>query len=477
MERVHVFGLSEKQKRGKQAIRGWCALLCAGGLLFLLAYMDDRCVDRAPHAGFCPPEATWRTYCADAPRFWRTLQHAPAGQITVHSIPRRLHEAALAIRLQTGIRPTPSRMRIWLGRQCLIGGQGPHWGGCTYPGLLLRTFSKAHAFLAGPVIASESIYRFRHCYYAWREGYLLFSPHLSYIQQALAAPPVSKEAAGKHEMVLTWTGPAAGTLHISPATLQVSGEIQCNAPLIRKPLSIAEGWSEDALCVVGVADWTVFLQGLILALQSSLVQQLGGEYALNVWRTWGLAWPDLGRSVEEIAIGLASVDMKNNLPEPVGALVMRAEKTATAETHPFAPMLDSMDAIPYAWEAWEGRLAPFLGDAFTLCTAQREDRWLLTSRQSLMYDMLMMPPAPTPSSETIFIRVNWAALSRLGKQGLSWAAKRELLSGYTVREAMDTWTPVLNWMAQWGQMVLRGYGEGKRLHFRGTLVSIAQGAA
>ncbi len=169
--------------------------------------MDDRCVDRAPHAGFCPPEATWRTYCADVPRFWRTLQHAPAGKITAHSIPRRLHEAALAIRLQTGIRPTPSRMRIWLGRQCLIGGQGPHWGGCTYPGLLLRTFSKAHAFLAGPVIASESIYRFRHCYYAWREGYLLFSPHLSYIQQALAAPPLSKEAAGKHEMILHGQGP------------------------------------------------------------------------------------------------------------------------------------------------------------------------------------------------------------------------------------------------------------------------------
>ena len=171
-----MFGLSEKQKRGKQAIRGWCALLCAGGLLFLLAYMDDRCVDRAPPRRLLPPEATWRTYCATYRAFGARCNTPPQEKSPRTVSPRRLHEAALAIRLQTGIRPTPSRMRIWLGRQCLIGGQGPHWGGCTYPGLLLRTFSKAHAFLAGPVIASESIYRFRHCYYAWREGYLLFSP-------------------------------------------------------------------------------------------------------------------------------------------------------------------------------------------------------------------------------------------------------------------------------------------------------------
>ena len=131
----------------------------------------------------------------------------------------------LAVRKNTGIRPTPSRWRLWLGPTFSASGSKDEVGYCVHPGLLLHA---AHRLLATLGTKPDSgVFQYRTWHYAWRNGSLVFSDSADYVRAALDAPPVRLDPELRSGQVrLERFGDAPATLTLAAGkTVRVQGSL------------------------------------------------------------------------------------------------------------------------------------------------------------------------------------------------------------------------------------------------------------
>lgn len=458
--------MSLRANKRLRIAKGWYGLFAALVLYCALAAVDHA-VKQAPHPGYCPAQADWLAWTPNFPALWlSTAQSMLADALS--EIPAWTHQAELAVRKTTGIRPTPLRFRVWLGPSILVAGQAGRWGLCAHPGLLLRVFHALNRLCGRP--PDGQIYRYGDFHYAWRDGFLVVSQWPEYVRETLKASPCEAVRgpvpAGGIRVV--WRGTFPGSLVAQAIPPLATGSVLAKLPVVQENLQLPDAWPERPLVAVAGAGWRDLSTAAKELLAGNAVAEGWARHMEPLLKAWNLGRLPEGwdASQKEFAWALLAVDTSEVLPVPEMAVLLR---DPAAHAHPWLSLTTGAPVIPYAWNGRPGWIMPVWGDEVSLCLAGEPPLWCATSREPLMDRLLgRIEPQPSPG-KSLSIRVNWPGLAAVAETLVRRAAQFELLPGADARDVDRDWIPVLRAASRLGLFDLDANMDGGRLHFTAKL--------
>jgi hypothetical protein len=435
---------------------GWIGLALCCGALALLCWTDSAVRNSASLRGYAPPSAEWSLTSEDLPRQWERLRGADGYKAIRNAWPQWFSTFEQRVRFAAGVRPTPDRLRVWLGSRFHGAAGESGMGVCSYPGILPRA---AHRVVS-PWLKSPKpgIYRFRDIHYAWRDGWLIASDSFAYVDASLngadalpepaAADPstavvFARERAPQFELAfgyeerLHFAGRLRWELDPSIHPLEIPEEKTLARPLALAMASRdAAGWTE---MLRRLPEWTP-LETSVLPFLTELIEMspaagsieaervLQWGYAAGADRTPGIAGASaMGWITSARGVGL---DQCLHLPAPL------------------------QNTVPMEWGPYEGGCFDLLAEPF--CCGGHDGLWLLSTEESLLaaaaerWDETVQKP-----DGDIALRVVWSGLfDLLVQQGMLAAP----------RAGAPTRAPSL---AALGMLTLEGDADGAWIAFSG----------
>jgi hypothetical protein len=455
---------------------GWLAL-AAAVVLYLVLGSVDRQLKRAPHPGYLG-EASWRIEAADAPRVWGRLRGLAPAQALRDECPDVLHDVALAVYRATWIRPTPARWRVWLGPQLLLGGDGEAWAGCVHPGLLIRAAHGVNRLRGGAM--GNGQYRYGDLFYAWRGGFLLFSPSTNLLETALQddAPALSttQDAPGAGEVIVSFLLNAGQPVELR---LRAAAHLPLRITLpwqgtVREGLSLADAWPDRPLFTFSASD---------PALPAQLTALLSMWMTPVDWPPWALElhrqaaplipYRDVpgqrSHLIHELSGALLALDNTEPFPVPELAVALRVAEGAGPE-HPLAFMTGPA-ALPFFWNDTAGLVEPLLGEKWALCLASEGPLHLAASQEAVMARLMGRVRPENSLAQSLAIRIDWGRCAATAADLIREAAALELIPRMDSRDAdriLIPWTRVLGRL---GKLWLDGKMEAGQFIIHGELAA------
>jgi hypothetical protein len=462
----------------KRARRGWALLASAAGVAVAVLWLDQE-LKRAPHAGFRPDDATITATAASLPGVLAALEYSHMGQALFSAWPDPVAAAERAVRLATGIRPTPRRCHLWLGETALAG-MGPSGAGlCVRPGVALHI-----AHLLNRLWRSrESSGCFRHgaFYYDWRDGFLIVSLDPGYVRAARGAAPLAWPVRLAYdEMHVAWTGDPPGSLILGAATgLRISGSLAWSATPRSQALTLAMAWPEAPLAMAAASNPQELTTAARIAWQHAapLLEMLQPAWtqalltrARPVLQRWNLdALPqDWAERADECAVALYGGGTETGTERIAAALVLRAPFRASPP-HPLSALLTHGEAKRYQWGGAAGEVQPWLGPEAMLCLADYGPDWLATSHPTLMTKLAGNMADSTGVAADLVIELDWAGLAAWALHLAREAAAYDLLPGLNTRDVQDVLGPPMSVLAELGRLQIAGRARAGELRLRGHL--------
>lgn len=460
----------------------WRALLAAVAVVVALAYVDG-CQKAPPEgeiAGYCPEGAPWVAACDDFGAFYGALTASDFHARLSQALPREVAALDVAVRKTIGIRPTPLRWRVWMGRQFLASWSKEGPGFCTRPGVLLRTASLAHGTLNRA--SNSAIRRFAGWHYAWRDGFLIASPHRAYVEAALNAPPCTGAIPlSPDELRLHPRGDKSWLLRVRPTDgLPIAGRLAGQLTNRLGPLTLTDAWSEPPLLSICAKDWRdVASVGAFLVRAAALTPPSLGlkawldharDVALSVLPRWHMPTPhpDWDQSVLEWAFALTEIDATSAAPVPVAGLVMRSAQPAQGP-HPLDWLAGSEVSVPYEWEGEPGLLVPWVGEDLTLCLGRHGHDWLAASREPAMAAMAGRLQEGKTVDGDLYVRLRWDRLADTLSDLARNAAGNGLITGLAPADVDQRGAPLLRALGAMGAFELRANAQSDQVVFEGML--------
>ena len=465
--------------RVNSSLRGWRAFLAAVLLLAALALLDQQILRAAPLYGIRPADAEWVLSTGDFPSYWRNLESGDVYARIREDWPRPQGDLELAVRLATGIRPTPARWRMWLGERLTVAASREGMGCCVYPGLLLRVAGRlAQVFGYSP--DATGIAQFNGTYYTWRDGFLILSRDRPYVEACLKRGDSGPLRSGADtELAFHWTGPHEGYVRTRPGDgFPVEGRLHITVSDGDSPLSLTNAWptppvaaitarNTDDLASIGTAaehalgafdQWDVVKSSVLEAVDHWELQPLHGDW-------------DAG--VEQVSLALQGVDTTEFFPVPDLSFVMR-QQSPIAGDHPLRPLFADNVAIDYEWHGQPGVYVPWLGEGFSPCLSGHGLDWIATLNEPAMASLvgaLGSGPSEPPDVDAA-LRISWGPASEILKSLVLHAAERELIPGYSEQEARSDFSPKFDALGKLGALQLNARAlEDGWLEFDGRLFS------
>ena len=446
--------------------------LLAATLLVTAAYADRR-LKMATHPGYLPSDLPLCVYSADMPRFWADLSRTRASRAVAKEAPYTLHEIELAIRVRTGIRPTPARLGTWLGQTICAGTDGANWVICTHPGLVAHT--------ASLVFGRRFFERIGlHC--AWRDGYLICASDSALLDRALTAPPLTVDLPAQapsqsHAVIFQAPVSITGAL-IPSADLPFHLSVHASNPPVRD----ASNWTVPALSVTPAVSLSVRNGPTFLALVTlcapafNALPSLTGPIAPDRWNLptptslFGPGQPLSGPAtlafcglVHGADIPLPQLGLAVMSPTPLSSLL----PTETNETVLF----------PYQWNGYSGWMFPLLGAPFSLYSFQRDDTQYLATQESLAAALSGPTPDTVPLTEDFSCTVSWKPLTEALVTTARWLAPYDLLPRTNLKDLDRRFFPLMNALASCGTCRVQGHWEEDHLVCDGTVSSDTPGGS
>ena len=456
------------------AARRWGALCAVCALIALFAVADHRVKRAGDGLGFHPSGAGCVVVSQNFPSFCARVAATDAAARFTEETPRPFDAFELAVRKATGIRPTPLRWRVWLGPRFVWA----HWedthGLCAHPGLLLRG---VHALrtVFGARADANGLYTFAGYYYAWRDGFLIVSPDSEYVKQSLDAVLVKMPPeAGSRDLHVQW---ADGTFWISPEEdLPIAGRLDVILESSTTMLNITEAWPNTALASITThthEDALALWKTVANVLETSHLYSEAASVASALWQHWALdpLEPDWDQDVAEFSAALLDVDVSGTLPIPDWGVMFAATAENASSTHPWAPAIAPLSPIEYAWDNRPGLVATLLGERFAVCLARDNDRWLATSREPLMSNLLGAGHAADAVAADAVLEVNWQTVGERAERMLRRLGELELIPEMSAREVDVYLGKYARSFARMGRLRLEARAQETGLAFAGTLVS------
>lgn len=464
-------------------LRGWRALLAFAIVAAMLVWMDQRTLAAAPLHGIRPQGSTWVLSTSNFPQFWRRLAQGDVFERMRKEWPRPQSAFELAIRLDTGIRPTPLRWRVWLGQRVTMAKSQDDIGLCVFPGILLRTVDWS-ARLLGHRPDADGIAVYGPYHYAWRDGFLIASRSREYVMNCLVngdTGPLRSRSDG--ELAFQWTGSPEGYIRTLPGPgLRVEGQVHMRLSDGEGPLSLTNAWPQPPVFAITArtTDDLLTLAAMVEHAAASLPEWESHKQSLSIalsgWDVTQLSesW-DSG--FHHVALALLDVSVEDTLPIPDAAFVMRGGTTANA-AHPLAPLAARHVSIPYEWDGQPGLYIPWLGEQFSPCLGRSGRDWIVTlnePRMAALAGSLSAGPAETADVD-VTLRMSWEKVGKTAQGIAGSIASNSLLPRMSGEEAQGALSPKIDALSHLGTLHINARAEGEWVSFDGNLCDPAKQA-
>jgi hypothetical protein len=305
------------------------------------------------------------------------------------------------------------------------------------PGLLLRA---AHALAGQPVAGEEKLFQYGGLFYAWREGFVIFSPFAAYVHRCLAVEKneiltLSDELDIHTVYTLCYTKQgdqvlfngsiqATKDLPFEGVVLSTGAQTQTEHP----PLTLSDAWPNRPLISMTFRrsrEWDNIVDRSFDG--DFLPESLRGPMlaVLDRWSGGGALLEDRNFPEGEYSLALTAVDTESFIPLPEMALIMRSDAD-TGGKHPFGFLLDG-EGMAYEWDGLAGQTRPWLGEKLTMALAGEGKLWYLSSRETLMPQILGRLEEGVPVQADMVLCMDWRKSSDLARSLLRQAGLAELI--------------------------------------------------
>lgn len=473
----------------KETLRQWLPLVLTALLLGSFVLLDEAVKSSAPIDGYCPKDTLWIAAAENGPAFWDHLTGTDSFGRVKEDWPQPLSNIELAVRKTTGVRPTAARWRVFLGRKMLAAGLREDESGesatglCVYPGVVLRSLDWVARLFSRP--SDTGIYQFGGLKYAWRDGFLIVSESLEYVEQSLKAPPPGvAQSAGPDRLRIHLTGDQPGLLELRARDgLPVTGWMHVTVTPRERPLTLANAWPETPLLLVDATAWSD-VYALFTVFNRHFDQ-------LDSWRETTLAAQELWRfwtkpeqrsnlpedagapqspEIDEVCLALVEVDLSEELPIPKMAAIMRAQSPVSGP-HPLAGTFSELDAFSMEWHGEPGLLIPLLGDKVTPCLSQNGNDYLAASQEPLMNELVDgVVPGPAVEGD-IHVTLHWGEAGNVLEWCLNKLAGDELFTRQDELDLSMHWLPMARGISRLGMCRLTGQTRQGRFLLEGHLAA------
>ena len=455
--------------------RGWIVFGLALAALACFGWLDARKRQEAPSQGYCPASARWVVLADDFSALWGATAKTDAVARLREEWPRPLDNLELAIRKATGIRPTPSRWRLWMGNRFLLGGAPEGTGICVYPGLLTRAADLVHRLVAPSRAQGAGIRRFGELYYAWKDGFLIASRSREYVVACFEGPhPELGASTGNDEIRILWRGTREGEFRIRAANeLPVEARIRTSITPRSRPLTLPGAWPEPPVLSIAASKWRDLHSLLAFVeepFQENQTWRRAKRVAETMWERWGLTPLDANwdAAVDECAIAVTSMDWSETLSAPDVAMVLRCEDPV-AGGHPLGPLFEPSEPIPYEWRREPGVLAPLFGEEAAICLSRSGRDWLVTSREPLMDALTGALNAGQKADADLALRLRWDIIGESAYYLIQAMSEAELVPHRNRGDVAVDLLPIALGLGRLGRAELDGKAEGAWLVLEGIL--------
>ena len=453
----------------RRRVLQWGPFLLLGLFILLFGWLDGR-LKQSDAVGFAPPEPAWQVVTADMPELWSQCSEHPAyGAFQEQGVPF-LDTLSVALRKWTGVRPTPERLRFWLGGGAVVAGDGAHCLSSFRPGIALRLAAAIHGVFARD--GGEGIRFYGDLAYAWRDGYLLVSTSVDYLTETLEnGLAVSLPRSAAPEFLLTWAGEAPGSFRLETSSAL---PFVLELPLSEDPEAILHhtaSWPGAALllntCDKSVSD--ALARTAETVARPLIPPEIAAVVESVVAARWHAAVPPLpafacpGEQVMALfppGDPRASTDLARVWIYPGCGDIPATEIAA----------LDS--ARPMRWNDHEGWLVASPRHVHSWSALPAEGGLLLASDAHLVPQLLDEPPGDGQAG-TLYLRVNWPPLTQWAGRQLVDLAEEELLPGLSAQDVRSDWLPYLNGLGSWPMLEAVGSGADNTLRIEGRLAEQA----
>ncbi len=455
--------------------RGWRGFVLAG-VVFVLLVWSDAWLKAGSHLGFKPLEADWVLESRDFPAFWAGIERGPVFDALRQELSEPLHRFELVAHEATGMRPTSYRWEAWLGSSALMASVGDHTGVSLRPGLLLRVASAFHRLFPGTEV-DEGIHAYRGFHYAWRDGYLIASPSLGYVREALETSPV-RLPPSQESPHLVWRSEAdPNPFHFVIAAqrdLPLEGWIQVEIESRDRPLEQHHAAAEP-MAVLTATRWgdiAAFVRAFApnpeerpwaAPLQRALAD------TVSQWRLGELedGWDE---TLGQTTFVLSDIERYGLIPMPHAAFIGE-EYQRRAPAHPLEPLFaGGFTPIPYQWGPAEGTMYPLWGSALSPCLARSGPYWLAASRERLMPDLVEHVSGDTYTEADLGLWLNWGPTGDALADLLPEWGGHGLIPGADEGDVQRDYVPYANALARLGGLRITGRMHDGRLQLQGQLI-------
>jgi len=459
------------------SLRGWRALLAAALLLALLVLLDRQILRSAPLYGIRPADAEWVLSSGDFPSYWQNLESGDVVARIGDDWPRPQGDLELAIRLATGIRPTPARWRLWLGERLTVARSPDGTGCCVYPGLLLRAAASVSPIF-GLAPDAMGIAQWNGLHFTWIDGFLIVSPDHPYVEACRRRGDSGALRSGADpEIALHWTGPHEGFIRTRPGEgFPVEGRMKVSLSDGDPPLSVTNAWptppvtsivtrrTDDLASLGAAADDAFGASDAWTDVKSAILETIGHWDLQPLSAEW-----DAG--TEQVGLALHGIDTNEFFPVPDASFVMRQQSPITGD-HPLRALFSGDLAVDYEWHGQPGVYVPWLGESLSPCLSGYGRDWIATLQEPTMASLVgAMRSGPTePPDVDAALRISWNSASEILKSFVLNAKERGLVPGYGMEEARAKIAPKFDALGKLGTLQLdaRALGDGW-LDFDGRL--------
>lgn len=456
--------------------KGWYFLLFAITCVFGVLLLNEWVAVSAPVAGYFPADAQFIITSSDFGYFWTLLYLSDAGLALRHEVPLPLKDWELVVRHETGIRPTPIRWRVWLGRNLVASKSPEGFGICVYPGVLLRALELGRRLATSLSLDStDSVDMFGNYYYAWHNGYLIVSRSKSFVLAVQRGNEISKKGLPDRTAIeIRYTGePAWNVTLYAKNGLPYQGVVQARLVPATGPLTLVHACPERPLLSVNTSCWAnlQFLRdvGKILIFKDDWRSLLGETWChlLGKWQL-GQIQPNWDVGFTELAFFVPSVDITDGVPVPNMALVLRSPRRVFGE-HPLKSLVSDGNVLPMEWEGSPGVIAPLFGDRLALCLGQFDRDWYVASSEKTMARLVGNLKGNTPLETDLLVELYYEQLGTLLQSVMEAWADAQFIPGKSAEELRADLTPWLAGMKRLGRFRLSAKARGSETAIDGFL--------
>ncbi len=437
------------------------------GLLAIAVATDSALVSSPAGYGYRPPDSLWHACLSDAGAFSRALRQTSASRALQEDLQPLYADAALATRLQTGIRPNALRWRVWMGKRLLVARSPAGAGLCVYPGALLRLTAGLHAAFTSS--DDQGIHRFSEWRYAWRDGYLIASRREAYVRDTLAAgvfeTGTSAEESGADSpeapmdpraLDVAWEAPVRGRVRITAAeSIPVAGF--SHAPITRRatPLTLSARTSQPQCFSIAATTWrdvAAVAERLVDLCAPSDAATIVRERVRQTIRDWRLTMPDAGwqAPLEQTALSVRTVRAIGETPVPELTAAFACASRSVDE-HPLLPLTTGLPRTPFEWSGTPGTASPILGDDLNLCLAGRDGLWLAATTEPAMAELAAGAHASDQVYADAVVEADWEAIAQTLETWLPLLADWEAFAERNREDVEADWMPLVRAASELGR--------------------------